>query len=51
MGGFDQRIEVIVKIQKSRGRGGGCDARIEAFLKMQNAKKKEKKKNRGRECM
>ena len=23
VGGFDQRIEVIVKMQKSRGRGGG----------------------------
>ena len=44
MGGFDQRIEVIVKMQKSRGRGG-CDARIEAILKMQNAKKKKKKKS------
>ena len=50
MGGFDQRIEVIVKMQKSRVRGGGgCDARIEVILKMQNAKKR--KKNRGRGCM
>ena len=31
MGGFDQRIEVIVKMQKRRGRGG-CDARIEAIV-------------------
>ena len=23
VGGFDQRIEVIVKMQKSKGRGGG----------------------------
>ena len=36
---------------KKKSGSGGCDARIEAILKMQNAKKKKRKKNRGRECM
>ena len=34
----ERRIEVIVKIQKNRGRGsgqGGCERRIKVFVKMQ----------------
>ena len=31
MGGFDQRIEVNVKMQKSRGRGGDVTQELKLF--------------------
>ena len=41
-GGYEQRMEVIVKRKKVRGRGGGgggvqgrCERRSEAFVKIQ----------------
>ena len=36
-GGCIQRIEVIVKMRKSRGQGG-CVRRIEVFVKMQKSR-------------